>query len=402
MITIRRLSLWLGALLPALLLLGMFLLAGQAAAAREKLSRTGREGTRTVTESLPLTTTLYLALVQHDAPLPLPPPIAAPLTVVVTTPVDLATVRAALEVDGKELALPKIGFHVGPDDGDVDPELLAWMQTLDAAGIPFFLKSVDNAEPLLAAQELMAASGVSHTLVYRKSGYGFDVPYYQLLPAEAARAHWERHRDAFPPELDPALVWIETVNEVDKERAQWLGEFALETATLTLREGYRWAAFGWSSGEPEADHWEAPAMLYFLRLAAANPDRLAIALHEYSYDAEESGRHYPWLVGRFQLLFEVCDRNRIGRPTVLITEWGWTHELLPPVAEALPQLRWANWLYAAYPEVRGAAIWYLGPEFGEIAELARLLITPLREESLHTYFVREPGWGQIDTTLFRP
>ncbi|MFS8631384.1 MAG: hypothetical protein LOD92_09565, partial [Bacillales bacterium] len=59
-----------------------------------------------------------------------------------------------------------------------------------------------------------------------------------------------------------------------------------------------------SSGEPEPQHWETPAMLRFLRLAAQHPDRLAIALHEYSYQVENIGNIYPYLVGRFQFLFE--------------------------------------------------------------------------------------------------
>src|SRR5690606_28728635 len=135
-----------------------------------------------------------------------------------------------------------------------------WMQELDAAGVPFFLKTVDNAEPLYKAQELAKASGVPHTLVFRSSG---GVPQYSLPPAEAARIHWEFHRDKFPPELDPGMVWIETLNEVDKNRSQWLAEFALATAEMALADGFRWAAFGWAPGEPEPGDWQGLAMLEF-------------------------------------------------------------------------------------------------------------------------------------------
>jgi hypothetical protein len=68
----------------------------------------------------------------------------------------------------------------------------------------------------------------------------------------------------------------------------------------------------------------------------------------------------------------------------------------------MEQIAWASWLYAAYPQVQGAALWYLGPGFGGISEQARLLIEPVREYVLHNYFAVEPGWGRIDVTLFQP
>ena len=134
-----------------------------------------------------------------------------------------------------------------------------------------------------------------HTLVFRLStagqndGYDYDVPDYDLPPEQAAAIHWQKHTDKFPPELDPSLVWIETMNEVDKNKSEWLAEFALEPAQLAVADGYRWAAFGWSSGEPEPFHWESQAMLEFLRFAAQHPDRLAVALHEYSYSESNIG-----------------------------------------------------------------------------------------------------------------
>jgi hypothetical protein len=355
-----------------------------------------------VTGPVTTTHTTLLPLLAHSAPLP--PPLPPPVPVAVTEPFDVDSVRAALEAEGKELGLARIGFHVGPDDGDTDPELLAWMAALDAAGIPFVLKSVDNAEPVLQALEMKVASGVPHVIIYRRSGAGLDVPIYTLPPEDAAVVHWERHRLDFPQELLPYKdqFWLETVNEIDKERVSWLGLFAQETAELAMADGYNWAAFGWASGEPDVEHWAAPEMLDFLRLAGAHPDRLAIAVHEYSYDRDDVSEGYPWLVGRFQLLFEVVDARRIPRPTILITEWGWTHEELPTPEAALEQIAWANWLYAAYPQVRGAAIWYLGPNFGGISERARLLIEPVREYALHHYFEVEPGWGKVDVTLFWP
>ena len=87
----------------------------------------------------------------------------------------------------------KIGFHTGID-GNIEG-LDEWMASLDAAGIPIFLKSVDDAEPLYKAQLLGKASGVPHNLVFRRStgkisDANYDVPNYSFEPKDAAQAHW--------------------------------------------------------------------------------------------------------------------------------------------------------------------------------------------------------------------
>jgi hypothetical protein len=330
------------------------------------------------------------------SPEPLPPPVAY----AAEPPVDFGAVRAELQQKGLELAFNKIGFHTGY--GGNITGLEEWMTALDAAGVPIFLKSADHAEPLYQAQQLRAQSGVPHVLVFRRTGVAYDVPNYDLPAEEAAQQHWALHKATWPPELDPSVVWIETVNEVDKNRSEWLAEFALVTAQLAMADGFRWAAFGWSSGEPEPEHWQGPKMVEFLRLAAAYPDRIAIALHEYSFNAEEIGQGYPNLVGRFQALFAVCDEYGLQRPTILITEWGWEPTHVPPPEVALAHIQWAAWLYAAYPQVQGAAIWYLGSGFGGIADEAQLLISPVKDYSLSHYFGYTPGQGVVDPSLFGP
>lgn len=345
----------------------------------------GEEATSTPTATITPTPT--------DTATPTPTP---------TPTIDFAAVRAQLQASGQDLAFAKIGFHTGV--GGNRTGLGNWMQTLDTAGVPFFLKSVDDSGPLVEAQELIRNSGVPHILVYRRSGDEYDTPNYSLAPVAAAREHWQRHRTVFPPELDPGLVWLETINEVDKNRSEWLAQFALETARLAMADGFRWAAFGWSAGEPEMDQWQSPAMLEFLRLAGANPDRLAIALHEYSYLTSAIGHDYPYKVGRFQQLYQISDRHGIPRPTVLITEWGWTYQHIPPIDQALQDIAWASALYAPYPEVKGAAIWYLGAGFGGIAEDAQQLIGPLTHYNLGNYFVAPlpPERASIHPELYRP
>lgn len=331
-------------------------------------------------------------------PTPTVTPIPAPPTPI--RPIDFAAAAAEVNAIGQDLGYSKIGFHVTfmEQKGMLD----RWMQELDAAGVPFFLKTVDNAEPLYKAQELAKASGVPHTLVFRSSG---GVPQYSLPPAEAARIHWEFHRDKFPPELDPGMVWIETLNEVDKNRSQWLAEFALATAEMALADGFRWAAFGWAPGEPEPGDWQGLAMLEFLRLAGENPDRLAIALHEYSLSAENIQELYPYRLGRFLSLFEIADQYGIPRPTVLITEWGWEYKTIPPAEQAMEDIRWAAALYSSFPQVKGAAIWNLGTGccFGEISSAVRELTEPLLAFNLQTYYAvpRPPQQAATDPSLYR-
>jgi len=317
--------------------------------------------------------------------------------------VDFAAVSRELAARSKQLAFNKIGFHVTflEESDELDP----YMARLDSEGVPFFLKSVDNAEPLYKAQELMKQSGVPHTLVYRSTAY--DVPDYSMEPIAAAEMYWELEKAGWPPELDPGLIWFETMNELDKTRSEWLAQFSLRTAQLALRDGYKWAAFGWASGEPEPDDWESPAMLDLLRLIAANPDRLAIALHEYSYTIDDIGHEYPYKIGRFMELFRVADAHGIPRPTVLITEWGWTYDLIPPEPIAMEDVAWAASLYGAFPEVLGAAIWNLGYVDGQFLELntqVQGLIDNMMAISLDTTFSAPvpPERTPLDAGLFPP
>jgi hypothetical protein len=331
---------------------------------------------------------VFAPLIQRSAQ-PTPTPTSTPTRTPSPTPtptptIDFRAVRAELLAQGQELGFVKLGLHTGA--GGNRNGLGDWMRRLDAAGVPFFLKAADDTGPLVEAQNIARTSETPHVLVYRRTGDAYDTPDYSLPPAAAARDHWRLHMEAFPPELDRHLIWLETINEVDRNRSEWLGQFAVETARLAMADGFRWAAFGWSSGEPELSDWQQPSMLAFLRLAAANPDRLAIAVHEYSYLVDDIGHEYPFKLGRFQHLFRLCDQLGIPRPTVLITEWGWTYQNVPDAGRAIADIAWAAELYAPYPQLKGAAIWYLGGGYGEIADQTQALIRPLTEFALGNYY----------------
>ena len=390
------------------------------AATAEGALPTGEPGATTVAGLPPSTDAAYIPYIGQGAEPPTAMPIAEPSPTVPATAttaaailpgasptpinvVDFDAVAAELAARDEVLVYNKIGFHVTfLEEAD---QLDGYMQRLDAEGVPFFLKSVDNAEPLYKAQLLMKDSGVPHTLVYRSTLY--DVPDYTLDPILAAETYWELEKAIWPPELDPSVVWLETMNELDKTRSEWLAQFSLRTAQLALRDGHRWAAFGWASGEPEPSDWESPAMLELLRLIAANPDQLAIALHEYSYTSDDIGDDYPHKVGRFLDLFAVADRYNIPRPTVLITEWGWSYDHIPAEPLAMEDVTWAARLYAAYPQIKGAAIWNLGklednllPLNTQVADL----IDNMLAFSLDSYFSvsAPPAQTSLDAGQFPP
>ncbi|MCB0028464.1 MAG: hypothetical protein KDE28_11190, partial [Anaerolineales bacterium] len=231
----------------------------------------------------------------------------------------------------------KIGFHLGP--GGNPTGIGNYMRALDRASIPFTLKSVDHYGPCFEAAGLARQSGIRHNIIFRLStagqgqSYDFDVPPYKdprFLndPEGAASQHWARTKARLPQEFDKS-VWIEPINEVDKNLCGWLGRFAVRIADLAHEDGCRVALFAWSSGEPERAGWEHPAMLAYLRLCAERPEQAAIALHEYGYEQADLFAEFPYRLGRFQLLFDVCDRHNIPRPTTFITEWGWTLNHVP-------------------------------------------------------------------------
>jgi hypothetical protein len=358
----------------------------------------------------------------ETTPLPtLGPPLPPPTPVVALPPIDFTTARQTAQAQGLDLAFTKIGFHTGP--GGNASGLGVWMHRLNDAGVPFFLKSVDAAGPIFEAQQIMKDNEtngrfVPHTLVFRLTPTKYEAPFYNLSlsPEQAAAASWQLNRDELPPELDKDYIWLETLNEPGRYgdngqlQIERLGRFSLESAKLAVAEGYRYAAFGFSTGVPEKEDWEDPAMLEFLRYAGEHPDKVAVALHEYSLTTRMTNRPlpisegYPYLVGRFQDLFDVCDQHGIARPTILITEWGWEYNHVPDVPVAMLDINWAAWLYAAYPEVLGAAVWYLGGggQFGNIANEAQRLIAPMADYAVSHYFIIDPGIGQIDPDIFLP
>lgn len=296
----------------------------------------------------------------------------------------------------------KIGFHTGP--GGNPTGLGDWMRALDKARIPFCLKSVDHYGTIFEAQELMKVSDVPHVLIFRlvrNDEYDYDVPPYKDPkyandPEGGAEYHWAKTLAKLPPEFDRERVWLEPINEVDKDLCDWLGRFAVRTADLAQQEGMKVTLFAWSSGEPEPQGWETPGMLAYLRLCAERPQQAAVSLHEYSYVEADIFDQFPFKIGRIQYLFSTADKHNIPRPRVHITEWGWTLNSVAVPEKAIPDIRKVGELYARFPEVEGAAIWYLGPGFEGIADKAQKLIKPVTDFTLTEKFEVEESSAVID------
>lgn len=162
----------------------------------------------------------------------------------------------------------KIGFHTGPAGNRTGINRGGFMERLTQARIPFMLKSVDDYGPCFEAVEHIQKSGVPHMVVFRLSssgqgtGYTFDIPRYDDYPNDpyaGAVKHWEKTMERLPRDFNKEYVWLELINEVDRNRCDWLGHFATHCASFALRDGYKITMFGWSSGEPEKSGWSNPA-----------------------------------------------------------------------------------------------------------------------------------------------
>jgi hypothetical protein len=280
-----------------------------------------------------------------------------------------------------------IGWHIGPG-GNASGLVRDYLAPLDEAGIRWFLKSVD-AYPLNAVN-IAKASDIPHDIVWRSTFT--DVPDYDRSPVEAARLHWSDTLQRIPPEFDKDIVWLEGINEIDKNRANWLGYFGVEWANLARDAKYKTLMFGWSSGEPEPEHWLLPGMVEFLTLASQNRDWLGVSLHEYSYSTEDVYRWYPYLIGRYRQLFNACKTLGIPEVTVAITEWGWEYEDVPNVGDAIVDIDMIAQEYVKHPTIMGAGLWYLGPGFGDIANQAQPLIKPTGELALTWQHYVEHPW----------
>lgn len=246
-----------------------------------------------------------------------------------------------------------IGFHtgVGANNNHID--------TYIQNNIQPFIKSTDDYGILQHALNLNHNS----LCIFRQPVY--DVPNYAISPKEAAIQHYNFIRSKLPPEFDKNRVWLEIMNEVDKNRTEWLAEFCLEF--IILASDYKLVFFNWSTGEPEYAHWQGHKMSQLLRLCEQNKHRLAIGLHEYSLNINNIWQDTPYLVGRVKFLRELFSG------TIFITEFGWAHNDCPDnIVDQIgtrfaPQNENIYQMYHRY-NVNGLALWCLNSGWGNLPD----------------------------------
>jgi hypothetical protein len=299
------------------------------------------------------------------------------------------------------------GFHTGTtgrSNGIGD-----FLREVDAAGVPFFAYCADGTTSLVDAQEIMRNSDVPHNAVFRRTTFPHNqgehsVPDYNESPQEAARKQWISHRDRWPKELDPSLIYGETVNELRKEVewADWIGEFCYHTGLLALQNGFKWCGPAYSTGTPDEGAWETPGMLRYLDLCQQHPDRLAISLHEYSLSTKDILIGDGKLVGRFRLLIDACKKHNIKPPDIFFTEWGWTERNIPRVRTAKKHILEAGKLYAQYPAIKGAAIWALSGGWGKLDRNTHRLMEPLKQLLIETRYPDPLPTDPVDEEVASP
>lgn len=294
------------------------------------------------------------------------------------------------------LAPNPYGFHIAEGGGNQDGIGEHWT-ALDSAGKIVTLKSVGNIGDCNTVARLARASGLPHIIVLRLKGKDneLELPNYDNPPEIEGPRHLNKVIDALPVGFDDDgnlrfeidYIWLEIINEPDEDRAEWVWQFMYYAGLEAIRKGYKLCGPGWSAGTPREMSWQTAACYNFLKLCQDNPNQIAVATHEYSYNINDiydgietmpDGSVRYWKIGRFHHIIAACDAFGLKYPKILITEWGWELWNVPAPWLAIQHINSTfDMLYDEYPGVVVmAAIWYLGPDFKNIANKAQKLIAP--------------------------
>ena len=305
-----------------------------------------------------------------------------------------------------------------------------WWSSQHEIGHPVNAIFADNAGPLYEIQE---DNFVNDVLVWRSSlvrdNFNPNTPNYAAEPAsEAVRMLNYKYTVLWPPELDKYKVWLKDTNEIrtqtnpgdvwydDLAPGEWWGRYAIAAAYYAIQNNYRVILLCPSSGDYTEEFWTQPSMLEFLELAIDYKENITIGLHEYSYvvnnlfalpgndnatvedllAAPASSR----LLGRFEMLFDICSENFGDWPMLYFAEWGWAERDMPTTDSAIIQIMSATQeLYGGYYNyIRGFGTWYLGTNFGQtISQKTNSLLRPTANLAITTEFdVEEKHPGSID------
>lgn len=308
------------------------------------------------------------------------------------------------------MARSVIGWHYsigGQKDG-----IGAFIDKLKQANIPLLLKGVDDAGLCYEAQN----KGIKQHLICRVSTAGqpdnvqYDVPDYTKSPKAAAQEHFDKTAVKWPGELLKSVVWMEPINEPraklnpgdvqygNMHPVDWLGWFMVEYAVIANGQGFKVCGPSFNSGEPEVftvNDYEQEGMLAYLQYCAANPDKAALSVHEYTWtkwlDGESWPDWYPQLFGRVEAAIAAADRHGIPRTfSIFMTEWGFGQHDAPRWPECEPYLTDYNEWAAKWPQVKGVASWTLQSGWGGVDHDIQSWIGPLGNYAVSKDFPAGP------------
>jgi hypothetical protein len=143
-------------------------------------------------------------------------------------------------------------------------------------------------------------------------------------------------------------------------------------------------------------------MLNYLKYCAANPDKAALSVHEYTWDRwtknETWPNWYPILWGRVEAALAACDKHSISRDfSIFMTEWGFAHEQAPQWPECEPYLTAYNEWAARWPQVKGVAAWTLQSGWGSVDNDLQNWFEPLGNYAVNKNF--DPGLQPAQTHI---
>ncbi|HSG17705.1 MAG TPA: M23 family metallopeptidase [Anaerolineae bacterium] len=291
---------------------------------------------------------------------------------------------------------PRIGFHTAGAGGNPSGIGEHYVKRCHDAGVPVAITCADGTVGVMDSLANPHPDDIIIFRVVRDKHESFAVPDYGATPSSAAASYWDLILSFIPPELIPHKdkIWIAYGNELDQEKTDWIHWWSLEISKLMNAAGYKAIGPNWASGTPRYPDWESAGSLAFLRYCGQNPDKAAVGVHEYSYTIDDLFHGGGDKVGRYRHILKVCRDNGIGRPTILIKEFGYENARVASPSRIVADL---GELYKKYPDYPPATLWWLGPWFGDVANQLQRAIEPVGDFVANTTFEFEAPKDVVST-----
>ena len=290
----------------------------------------------------------------------------------------------------------KIGFHAGTGPG-VTGIIEDYVRPVNKAGLVAHVKSISNAGLAVQVVEEGLSWMIDNVVIYRPAGGSIpDNPEYDADDPEwAGERYWF---DYIKPKLDatPELhpykdrIWIEVINEADKNRWDIVCGWAKRMAELMVADGWMPCLLGANAGEPETASWYSTRAIFLLNYCAGRHN-VALSFHEGCLgweDEPDMNTLVPHIITRFGRVHEVCDALGLERPTIFISEWAWTYNNMPEQSRAMSNVHDAAALYAPFLNVQGVFLWNLsgGSNWGTLPERLNAMMSDVAQFTIESEF----------------